>query len=119
MSATTPSPATERAREFVAANLDYAVELGRRAGEDVHDPPALAATLRTGLAALADPEYLEGASVIVPGIGPFLGVRQPLLTAVGRGLRGSLRRDRPTTVLDVASRLQRESLAELRWLAID
>ncbi len=73
----------------------------------------------TASRALADPEYREGAAVIVPGIGPFLGVRQPLLTAVGRGLRSALRRDRAATVLDVAGVLHRDELAELRWLGID
>src|SRR5204863_443447 len=52
-------------------------------------------------------------------IGPFLGVRQPLLAGVSRGLRAALRRDGATTVLDVAAALQREPLAELRWLGID
>jgi 3-methyladenine DNA glycosylase AlkD len=115
----TASPATERARELVAARLDAATSLGRRAGDLVHDPAALVAELRTGLEALADPEYHDGAAVIVPGIGPFLGVRQPLLTAVSRGLRASMRRDRPGVLLDVAAALHREPLAELRWLAID
>ena len=117
--ATAPSPVTERARAFVADHTDRAVALGRAAGEQVHDPVALAEVLRAGLAGLADPEYREGAAVIVPGIGPFLGVRQPLLTAVGRGLRSALRRDRAATVLDVAGVLHRDELAELRWLGID
>ena len=114
-----PSPATVRARAFVADHTAEALALGRAAGDQVHDSTALTATLRAGLERLADPEYHDGASVIVPGIGPFLGVRQPLLAAVGRGLRGALRRDRASTVLDVAARLLDEPLAELRWLGID
>ena len=115
----TASPATERARAFVADHLEAAVALGRQAGDLVHEPAELVATLRAGLESLADAEYHEGARVIVPGIGPFLGVRQPLLGAVGRGLRAAMRRDRASTLLDVAAALHREQLAELRWLGID
>ncbi len=119
MSVATTSPATEHAREQVTSHLEAAVALGREAGDQLHDPPEVVATLRDGLRPLADPEYLEGASVVVPGIGPFLGVRQPLLGAVSRGLRAALRYDRASTVLDVADALVREPLAELRWLGID
>ena len=119
MTVATASPVTERAREFVADRLDEAVALGRQAGDLVHEPFELVATLRAGLEGLADPEYHEGASVIVPGIGPFLGVRQPLLGAVGRGMKSAMRRDPASTVIDVAAALLRESLAELRWIGID
>ncbi len=117
--AATLSPATERAHTFVAARLDDAAALGRAAGDLVHDPAALVAALRTGLAPLADPEYLVGQRLVAPGLGPVLGVRTPLLGAVGRGLRTATRGDRPTTVLDIAAAMLREPLAELRWLAID
>jgi 3-methyladenine DNA glycosylase AlkD len=113
------SPVTERAREFVARRRDAALTLGREAGDLVHPPAALVDRLRTGLATLADPEYHDGAAVVVPGIGPFLGVRQPLLGAVSRGLRSAMRRDRASSLLDVAAALLRERVAELRWLGID
>jgi 3-methyladenine DNA glycosylase AlkD len=115
----TLSATTARARAFVAARTDAALALGRRAGDLVNEPATLAATLRSGLEAFADPEYLAGQHMIAPGIGPQLGVRQPLLTCVSRGLRAAMRRDRPTTVLDVAVALFREEPAELHWLAID
>jgi 3-methyladenine DNA glycosylase AlkD len=113
------SPTTERARAFVAARLGEATALGRRAGDLVNEPASLARTLRAGLEALADPEYLAGQVMIAPGIGPQLGVRQPLLTAISRGLRAATRRDRPMTLLDVADVLRRDPLAELHWLAVD
>ena len=115
----TTGEATLRARALVAARSDLAVALGRRAGDVINEPANLVAVLRAGLEELADPEYLAGQRMIAPGIGPQLGVRQPLLTAVSRGLRSATRRDRATTVLDVAGALFRDPLAELHWLAID
>lgn len=113
------SATTERARTFVADRAADAAALGSGSGELVHDPAALVTMLRTGLVTLADPEYLAGQVTIAPGIGPVLGVRQPLLTAVSRGLRDATRDDRATTMLDVAAALLRDPLAELHWLAID
>ena len=117
MTATTLSPVTERARAFVADRTPYAEALGRRAGELVGDPVALAEVLEHGLAELADPEYREGMDRVAPGIGPVIGVRQPLLRAVGHGLRAATRRDRSSTRLDVAAGLLRAKPLELQWLA--
>ena len=114
-----PGATTQRARALVAERMDAATALGRRAGDLANEPGALVAILRSGLAALADPEYLAGQRMIAPGIGPQLGVRQPLLGAVSRSLRGATRRDRAATLLDIAAALLREPLAELHWLAID
>jgi 3-methyladenine DNA glycosylase AlkD len=111
------SPATARARRLVAERKEAAIALGRAAGADVHDPETLVATLVAGLPALADPEYLEGMRFVAPGIGPVLGVRQPLLRAVASGLRAEARGVRPSELLDVAARLVREPLVELHWLA--
>jgi 3-methyladenine DNA glycosylase AlkD len=111
------SATTERARAFVAGHKDDATALGRDAGELVGSPAELEETLRAGLEQLADPEYREGMDRVAPGIGPILGVRQPLLRAVGRGLRAATRRDRSSTVLDVAQYLLRADLLELKWLA--
>ena len=114
-----PSETTERARALVAERTPAALALGREAGELVHDPASLVATLHSGLESLADPEFLAGIRMIAPGIGPVLGVRQPLLTAVSRGLRSATRRDRPTTVLDVTTAMFRDPMGEMHWLAID
>ncbi len=112
-------PTTERARNFVAGHREAALALGRTAGDLANDPARATIVLRDGLGRLADPEYREGQARIAPGIGPQLGVRQPLLTGVTRGLRAATRRDRPTTLLDLAAALFREPVAELHWLAID
>lgn len=117
MAASSPSVATTRARALVADRLDSAVALGRAAGDHVHEPASVVAGLRSGLRDLADPEYLAGQRRVAPGIGPILGVRQPLLTAVGRGLRTATRRDSTATLLDLAEALVREDVLELHWLA--
>ena len=111
------SPTTQRAVEFVAAHKPDAEALGTSLAEYLGDPDAFAAALRTGLAALADPEYLDGMRSVVPGIGEVHGVRRPLLAAVARGFRQETRRDRPTSLLFIADRLFREPHLEARWFA--
>jgi 3-methyladenine DNA glycosylase AlkD len=111
------SPTTKRAVEFVATHKPDAEALGRSLAEHLGDPDAFAAALRTGLASLADPEYLEGMRSVVPGIGEVHGVRRPLLAAVARGFRQETRRDRPTSLLFIADRLFREPHLEARWFA--
>ena len=110
---------TERAQGFVAGHVAAAGALGRRAGELSHDPAGIAEVLLDGLPSLADPEYLDGQRRVAPGIGELLGVRNPLLAAVTRGLRAATRRDRPSTLLDIADHLQRQRPLELHWLAND
>jgi 3-methyladenine DNA glycosylase AlkD len=119
MTTATPSPTTERSKAFVEAHLDAALLLGRQAAEDGLDPAGIAAGVAAGLPALADPEYLEGQRRVAPGIGELLGVRNPLLAAVTRGLRAATRHDRPSTLLDIADHLQRKEPLELHWLAND
>jgi 3-methyladenine DNA glycosylase AlkD len=118
-SARVASAATQRARAFVAAHLAQAVALGRAAGDLAQDPVALATLLRDGLPALADPEYLDGQRRVAPGIGELYGVRNPLLAGVARGLRAATRRDSSTVLLQIADRLLREPVLELRWLAFE
>ena len=113
------SPVTRRARELVAERTPAALALGREAGDLINDPRALATAIRQGLEQLADPAYLDGERRVAPGIGSILGVRQPLLAAVSRGLRAATRRDRATTILDAADALLRDEALELHWLAYD
>ncbi len=113
------SPVTSRARELVAERTPAALALGREAGDLINDPRSLATTIRAGLERLADPEYLEGQRRVAPGIGPVLGVRQPLLAAVSRGLRSATRHDRATAILGAADALLRDDALELHWLAYD
>lgn len=115
----TPSATTARAKALVAERTPAAVALGRAAGDVAPDPAAAVEILRGGLSALADPEYLEGQQRIAPGIGLVLGVRGPLLHAVGRGLRATTRHDRSSAILDLADRMLREQPLEFHWLAFD
>ena len=110
--------ATVAARALVAARLPAARLLGERLAERLDEPAALAAAARTGLADLADPAYLAGQRLVAPGIGPTLGVRAPLLAAVGASLRRTLRGVRAGRLLAVADTLARDEIRELRWMAI-
>ena len=114
-----PSPATIRARAFVAAHQPAAVALGTSLALQIGDPETFATALRHGLARLSDPEYLAGQRRVAPGLGTIHGVRSPLMAAVARGFRRATRHDRPTTLLFLADRLFREPHLETRWLAFD
>jgi len=111
------APATARAVAFVAARRAGAEELGIQLADLVGDPDELIVELRRGLAGLADPEYVTGQQFVAPGIGEVLGVRWPLLSAVGRTFRNATRRDSSAPLLFVAERLFRETPLEFRWLA--
>jgi 3-methyladenine DNA glycosylase AlkD len=111
------SPTTERAVAFVAARRAAAENLGRRLAGDEAAPDDVAMRLRAGLESLADPEYRAGQQFVAPGIGPTLGVRWPLLAAVGRGFRRASRGSSTSALLYVADRLFREEVLEPRWLA--
>lgn len=113
------SETAARARALVADRLPAAVALGRAAGDVIPQPAVALEILRRGLANLADPEYLLGEQRIAPGIGLVLGVRGPLLHAVSRGLRATTRRDRGSTLLDLADRMLREEPLEFHWIAFD
>lgn len=111
------SEATSHAVAFVAAHRDAAETLGTALAEFTNDPDGFATALTQGLAALADPAYLEGQQRVAPGIGSVHGVRWPLLAAVQRGFRNATRRERPTPLLFIADRLFHEVELEARWFA--
>jgi 3-methyladenine DNA glycosylase AlkD len=101
----------------VEVRLQRAATLGRALADDIQDTDRFAARLHDALVELSDPAYLAGQRFVAPGIGPTLGVRSPLLTALGRGFRGATRRDSPATLLLAADRLLREPAMEARWFA--
>lgn len=96
---------------------ERAERLGRRLGDLIGEPHALADALRAGLVELADPAYLAGQHRVAPGIGALHGVRWPLVDAIKRGFRSATRSDRPTPLLLVAARLFDETELEPRWFA--
>ncbi len=116
-SARVRSPITERAVAFVAERRPTAEAIGAGLADHIGDPDAFAKALTAGLQQLADPEYLEGAQRIAPGLGPVYGVRWPLMAAIARGFRHATRQDRPTPLLFIADRLFDESHLEPRWFA--
>ena len=113
-----PSPATAAARLFVAAHLDAARSVGRGLADHLDDPRGLADAARAGLATLADPAALAGQRLVAPGIGPTLGVRNPLLDAVAAAFRREVRGVGPARLLVAAEALAGDEIRELRWLAI-
>lgn len=117
--AATTSAATAHADAFVAAHRSAAQALGTTVVQHLQDPETFATTLRTGLAELHDPAYLEGQRLVAPGIGTIHGVRMPLLTAVTSGIRAATHDDRATTLLFIADRLLREEHLEAHWIAFD
>jgi 3-methyladenine DNA glycosylase AlkD len=118
MMSTVPiSPVTARANTFVAGRLPTAEQLGRSLADEIPDPGAFATTLRDGLAALADPDYLDGQRRVAPGIGRLHGVRWPLIEAVKRGFREATRREGTAGWLEVSDRLLGEPELEARWFA--
>ncbi len=112
------SQATARGRAFVDDHLAEAEELGHQLADRLDDPGGFVDALRSGLERLADAEYRAGQQLVAPGIGPLLGVRNPLQSAVQRGLRRRLRGVRPSALLFVADALLDETIVELRWFAI-
>lgn len=114
---TAASEVTARAVAFVEAHRPAAETLGASLADLTPDPDAFAAALRHGLAALSDPEYLEGQRRIAPGIGAVHGVRWPLLAAVSRTFKAATKHDPATPLLFVADRLFREIELEPRWFA--
>jgi 3-methyladenine DNA glycosylase AlkD len=103
------SEPTTAANAFVARHLRDAMRLGDRLADLVTDPLAFQVELASGLGTLADPGYAAAQERVAPGSGAVIGVRWPLLHAIGRQLRPALRETSPSLVLDLATRLARTS----------
>jgi len=112
------SATTAASQRFVAAHLARATELGASLADLVGDPDAFVAALRAGFAELGDPTVMAGQRLIAPGIGPVLGVRLPLMTAVHRKFKRGTRKTSSSQILDVADRLLREEPREIRWFGM-
>lgn len=112
------SATTAASQRFVAAHLARATALGERLSDLVADPDAFVSALLSGFADLGDPVVQAGQRLIAPGIGPVLGVRLPLMTAVQREFKRGTRKTSSSLILDVADRLLREEPREMRWFGM-
>jgi 3-methyladenine DNA glycosylase AlkD len=111
-------PVRAAADRFVEEHLPLATALGRRLADDLDDAAAFVRTAEAGFASLADPRAREGLPKVAPGIGPILGVRNPLLDAVDAALLRALRGVPTARLVPAADALAHAELRELRWLAI-
>jgi 3-methyladenine DNA glycosylase AlkD len=112
-----PSETTLRSNAFVDAHRAAAVALGERLADRIQDPDGFAAALAVGLKRLGDKEVVDGQHFIAPGLGPTLGVRNPLLSAIARAFDRATRRDRTSSLLFVVERLFGEPHLEMHWFA--
>jgi 3-methyladenine DNA glycosylase AlkD len=112
------SAITTASNRFVAEHLPAATALGEELAETVADATVCAATLAEGFRTLADPVYADGVRSVTPGLGPVLGVRQPLMTATHRAFKRGTRKISTVLLLDIADRLLRQDWRELRWFGI-
>ena len=108
------SATTAASKRFVAEHLARATAIGERLADIVADPDAFVSALRSGFAEIGDPTVQAGQRLIAPGIGPVLGVRLPLMTAVHRAFKRGSRQTSSSQILDVTDRLLREEIREIR-----
>jgi 3-methyladenine DNA glycosylase AlkD len=118
VAARSTSATTVASQRFVVAHLARAIELGESLAELVGDPDAFVAALRSGFAELGHPTFVAGQRLVAPGIGSVLGVRLPLMTAVHREFKRGTRKTSSSLILDIADRLLREDLREIRWFGM-
>jgi 3-methyladenine DNA glycosylase AlkD len=111
------SEITLRAQALVTERLPQAHGLGQALGELVDAPEEFVVVARDGLARLADEPYRAEQGRVAPGSGAVFGVRNPLLAAVTRHLRASLRQGSDASALWLAERLVVEPEREFTLLA--
>lgn len=112
-----PSDVTLRAQALVAERLPQAHGLGQALGELIDAPEEFVAVARDGLTGLADEAYRAEQDRVAPGSGAVFGVRNPLLAAVTRQVRASLRQGSDASALWLAERLVIEPEREFTLLA--
>jgi 3-methyladenine DNA glycosylase AlkD len=111
------SDITLRAQALVAERLPAARGLGETLAELVDQPEEFVAVARDGLTNLADEPYRAEQARVAPGTAAVFGVRNPLLAAIARQLRASLKRGSDASALWLAERLVIEPEREFTILA--
>ena len=112
-----PSATTRRAIDFVAAHARDADSLGAELADHVTDPQGFTALLEQALSRLADDEYRAGQAFVAPGIGPTIGVRNPLLARLRSSFTRASRGASSADLLLIADRLLASETLEPRWFA--
>lgn len=111
------SEAGAESTTFVAAHRAAATRLGTELASVIDDPERFVSLLREGLRSLSDAAYVDTVARVSPGTASELSVRGPLVAAVQRPLRRSLRDSSASSALWLAQRLGRCDERELRMFA--
>jgi 3-methyladenine DNA glycosylase AlkD len=111
------SDVSARAQAWVDERLPEARGLGEQLAELIDDPEAFVSALQEGFERLADPAYAAEQERVAPGSGAVIGVRWPLVRAVGRQLRAPLLEGSSASAISLAQRLVRAEIRELRLFA--
>lgn len=112
------SEASTEANAFVSTHRGQAEALGAVLAELTEEPEAFVTALREGMAALVDPAYTAVSERVSPGVPAELAVRGPLVEAVQRPLKSSLREGSSISALRLAQRLIACEQRDLRLFAL-
>lgn len=111
------SDVSARARAWVEERLPQARGLGQQLADLIDDPEGFVDALHDGFERLADAGYAAAQERVAPGSGAVIGVRWPLVRAVGRQLRGPLLDGSSASAISLAQRLVRSDVREIRLFA--
>ncbi|MDQ3447693.1 MAG: DNA alkylation repair protein [Chloroflexota bacterium] len=111
------SDVSARARAWVEERMPVARGLGGELAEFIDDPERFVKVLQDGFEGLSDAGYAAEQERVAPGAGEVIGVRWPLVRAVGRQLREPLLEGSSASAISLAQRLVRSEIREIRLFA--
>jgi len=111
------SDVSARAQAWLEERRPEARGLGQQLSELIDDPESFVTVLRNGFERLSDAAYAAEQERVAPGSGVVIGVRWPLVRAVGRQLRGALLQGSSASAISLAQRLVRSETREVRLFA--
>jgi 3-methyladenine DNA glycosylase AlkD len=117
-SARAPSAITAASNLFVAEHVAAATALGDSLVDLVFDPDAFVAAITDGFGTIGDPLAIDGIRSVTPGLGPVLGVRQPLMDAAQKAFKRGTRKTPTSLLVDAMDRLLRQETREIRWFGM-